>query len=87
MSPERICEYFAQNTPEIHFYSLFKLSLLGYEPKLTDSEYVAFNANELLLSGKRVELQTLALAVLAFANKHTTISTSLLSLQKTYSVF
>ncbi len=48
-------------------------------------ECVALNASELLLPEKRAELQELklALAVLAFANKHYTINTSLLSLQKT----
>ncbi len=50
-------------------------------------EYVALNARELLLPEKRAELQELkaisTLAVLAFANKHSTINKSLLSLQKT----
>ncbi len=32
-------------------------SLLGYEPKLADFEYVALNANELLFPEKRAELQ------------------------------
>ncbi len=52
MSPERICEILAQNTPQIHFYNLLKLPLLGYE-------HVALNANELLLPEKRAELQEL----------------------------
>ncbi len=30
MSPERICDVLAQNTPQIIFYSLLKLPLLGY---------------------------------------------------------
>ncbi len=34
MSPERICEVLAQNTRQINFYSLLKLPLLEYEPKL-----------------------------------------------------
>ncbi len=61
MSPERICEILAQNTPQINFYSLLKLPLLGYEPKRADFEYVALNANELLLLEKRAELQELKL--------------------------
>ncbi len=40
--------------------------------------------NELLIPEKRAELKVLP--VLAFTNKHSTINTSLLSLQKTYSV-
>ncbi len=32
MSPERICEVLAQYTPQIHFYSLLKWPLLGFEP-------------------------------------------------------
>ncbi len=43
------------------------------------------NANELVLPVKSF-LQATALAGLAFANKHSTISTSLLFLQKTYSI-
>ncbi len=83
MSPERICEVLAQYTPQIHFYSLLKLPLLGYEPKRADLEYVALNARELLLPEKRAELQELKLLISsAFANKHSTINTSLLSLQK-----
>ncbi len=39
--------------------SLLKLSLLGYEPKRTDFEYVALNANELVIPEKRAELQEL----------------------------
>ncbi len=58
MSPERICEVLAQNTPQIIFYSLLKLPLLGYEPKRSDIE-CCFNANELLLLEKRAELQEL----------------------------
>ncbi len=88
MSSECVCEVLAQNTRQIIFYSLLNLPLLSYEPKRSVFEYVALNARELLLPEKRAELQELklALAVLAFANKHSTISTSLLSLQKTYSV-
>ncbi len=59
MSPERICEVLAQYTPQIHFYSLLKLPFLGCEPKRTVFEYVALNANELLLPEKRAELQEL----------------------------
>ncbi len=46
------------------------------------------NENELLLPEMRAELQELklTLAMLAFGNKHFTISTSLLFLQKMYSV-
>ncbi len=50
---------------------------------------IALNANELLLSdeeGGASRAQAPPLAVLAFANKHSTINTSLLSLQKIYSV-
>ncbi len=83
MSPERICEVLAQYTPQINFYSLLKLPLLGKAQKRAEFEYVALNASELLLLEKRAELQELKLA---FANKHYTINTSLLSLQKTYSV-
>ncbi len=63
MSPERKCEVVAQYTPQIHFYSLLKLLLLGYEPKRADFEYVALNANELLLPEKRAELQELKLCI------------------------
>ncbi len=63
MSLERICEVLAQYTPQIHFYSLLKLPLLGYEPKRADFEYVALNANELLLPEKRAELQELKLCI------------------------
>ncbi len=41
MSPERICKVLAQNTPQRNLYSLLKWSLLGYEPKRADFEYVA----------------------------------------------
>ncbi len=61
MSPERICEVLAQNTPQKVFYSLLKLALLECEPKRADFEYVALNANELLLPEKRAELQELKL--------------------------
>ncbi len=61
MSPEHICENLVQNTSQIHFYSLLKLPLLGYEPKRTNFEYVALNANEPLLPEKRAELQELKL--------------------------
>ncbi len=86
MSPERMCDVLAQYTPQINIYSLLKLPLLGYEPKPADFEYVALNPKELLLLGKeggasRAQALALALAVLAFANKHFTINTSLLSLQ------
>ncbi len=45
MSPERICEVLAQNTPQINVYSLLKLALLGYEPNRADFKYVALNEN------------------------------------------
>ncbi len=61
MSSERICEVLVQNTPQINFYSLLKLPLLGYEPKHADFEYVALDRNELLLPEKRAELQELKL--------------------------
>ncbi len=63
MSPERICEVLAQYTPQINFYSLLKLPLLGYEPKRSVFEYVALNVSELLLPEKRVELQELKLCI------------------------
>ncbi len=63
MSPERICEVLAQYTPQIILYSLLKFPLLGYEPKHADFEYVALNANELLLPEKRAELQELKLGI------------------------
>ncbi len=58
MSPKRICEVLAQNTPHIIFYSLLNLPLLEHEPKCTDFD-CCFNANELLLPEKRAELQEL----------------------------
>ncbi len=61
MSPERIFEVLAQYTPQINLYSLLKWPLLGYKPKRADFEYVALNANELLLPEKRAELQELKL--------------------------
>ncbi len=54
-------------------------------PKRHVFDYVALNANELLLSEKRAELQKLRSGI-SSANKHSTINTNLLSLQKTYSV-
>ncbi len=63
MSPERICEVLAQNTPHTLFYSLLKLPFLGYEPKRAEFEYVALNAYELLLTEKRAELQELKLCI------------------------
>ncbi len=60
------------------------MALLGCEPKRADFEYVALNANEPLLPGEEGGAsRAQALAVLAFTNKHSTINTSLLSLQKT----
>ncbi len=44
MSPEPICEVLAQYTPQINFYSLLKLAVLGCEPKRAEFEYVALNA-------------------------------------------
>ncbi len=61
ISPERICEVLAPNTPQINLYSLLKLPLLWFETKRVDFEYVALNANELLLSEKKAELQELKL--------------------------
>ncbi len=61
MSPEYVCEVWAQNTRQIISYSLLKLPLLGYEPKRAVFEYVALNARELLLPEKRAELQELKL--------------------------
>ncbi len=49
MSPECVREVLAQNTPQIIFYSLFKLPLLGYEPKRAVFVFVLLNANELVL--------------------------------------
>ncbi len=63
MSPEHICEVLAQYTPQINFYSLLNLALLGYEPKRADFECVALNASELLLPEKRAELQELKLCI------------------------
>ncbi len=62
MSPERKCEVLAQYTPQIHFYSLLKLPLLGCEPKHAVLS-VALNASELLLPEKRAELQELQLRI------------------------
>ncbi len=52
-------------------------------PKHPVFEYVALNANEMLLPEKRAELQELRSGI-SSANKHSTINTNLLSLQKTY---
>ncbi len=49
MSPECVCKVLAQNTLQIIFYSLFKLPLLGYEPKRAIFVFVPLNANELVL--------------------------------------
>ncbi len=49
MFPECVCEDLAQNTPQIIFYSSFKLPLLGYEPKRAVFVFVPLNANELVL--------------------------------------
>ncbi len=58
MSPECL----SQNTRQIIFlfYRLLKLPLLGYEPKCSDIDYVALNANELVLLEKRAGLQELS---------------------------
>ncbi len=53
MSPVRIHEVLAQNTPQINLHSLLKLPLLGYEQNLLKYE--------LLLTEKREELQELKL--------------------------
>ncbi len=63
MSPERICEVLAEYTPQIKFYSLLKLPVLGCEPKRAEFECVALNASELLLTEKRAELQELQLRI------------------------
>ncbi len=75
MSPECVCEVVAQNTRQIIFYSLLKSPLLWYDPNRSEFEFVALNENELLLPEKRAELKELT--VLAFANKPSTIYTSL----------
>ncbi len=62
MSPEPICEVLAQYTPQINFYSLLKLSLLGYELKHAVLS-VALNARQLLLPKKRATLQELKLRI------------------------
>ncbi len=77
MSPDHICEVLAQYTPQIHFYSLLKLPLLGCEPK---HAVLSVAPGE---EGRASRAPAPVLAVLAFANKHYTINTSLLSLQKT----
>ncbi len=85
MSPECVCEVLAQNTRQIIFYSLLKLPLLGYEPNRADIECFALMQISWCSwrRGWSFKSSSSALAVLAFANKHSTISTSLLSLQKT----
>ncbi len=79
MSPECVCEVLAQNTQQIIFYSLLKLPLLGYEPKSAVFEYVALMQMSWCSGeeGGASRAQAPLLAVLAFANKHSTISTSL----------
>ncbi len=78
-----IYDVLAQNTWQIILYSLLKLPLLGCETKRADFEYVALNANTLLLLEKKAELQELSASLLQI---NIPINTSLLSLQKTYSV-
>jgi len=76
---------FSSKCPTDIFHSLLELPLLGYEPKRAVFVRVPLNVNELVLPTpfqKRAELQELKLW---HSNKHCTISTSLLSLQKTYS--
>ncbi len=65
MSPEHICEVLAQYTPQINFYSLLKLAVLGCELKRAVFECVALNASELLLPEKRAELQELELSIIS----------------------
>ncbi len=65
MSPELICEVLAEYTPQIKFYSLLKLPVLGCETKRAEFEYVALNASELLLPEKRTELQELELSIIS----------------------
>ncbi len=81
MSSECVCDVLAQNTQHVIFYSLLKLRLLGYELKRSDFEYVALNENVLLLlrRGRSFKRSAPTLAVLAFANKHSTISSLQLS--------
>lgn len=88
MSPECVCEVLAQNTLQIIFYSLLKLPLLGYEPKraVFVFPYKCKRAGAPGEEGGASKAQAPAIPVLAFANKHSTISTSLLSLQKIHSV-
>ncbi len=82
MSPECVCKVLAQNTPHMFIYSLLKW------PQIV-SVFVPLNANELVLldpfseEGGDLRAHALAIVVLAFANKHSTISTSLLSLKET----
>ncbi len=61
------------------------MPLLGYEPKCSVFEYVALMQMSCCSRrrGRSFKSSSSALAVLAFANKHSTINTSLLSLQKT----
>ncbi len=61
MSPERICEVVAQYTDT--FLQLVKIATFRVWAKRADFEYVALNANELLLPEKRAELQELKLCI------------------------
>ncbi len=76
MSPECVCEGLAQNTQQIIMSAVF--------------EYVEYALMQMSCCSRRrgqsFKSSAPALAVLTFANKHSTISTSQLSLQKIYSV-
>ncbi len=85
--PQSVCEVLAQYTSQINLYSLLKLPLLGYKTRCF--WVCCFKCKWAVAPGEEggaSRSQAPALAVLAFANKHSTISTSLLSLQKTNSV-
>ncbi len=73
MSPERLFEVLAQNTPQIILCSLLKLPFLGY----AEFEYAALMQMSCCSPrrGRSFKSSSSALAVLAFANQHSTIST------------
>ncbi len=66
------------------FYSLLKLPLLGFEKKRSVFEYVALMQMSWCSRrrGRSFKSSDLTLAVLAFANKHSMISTSLLYIER-----
>ena len=49
MSPECVCEVLVQNTQQIIFYSMFKLSFFWGSEKRAVLVCIPLNANELLL--------------------------------------